>query len=158
MDQPIAIAAVSQPAELEAARALFREYAAGLGIDLAFQGFEEELAGLPGKYAAPGGIILLAWAGPEPVGCIALRPMAEPGCCEVKRLFVRSAARGARLGDRLAAECLAFARSAGYRRAYLDTLLSMTPARRLYASHGFQPVSAYYDNPLPDVEYMALDL
>lgn len=130
----------------------------GLGIDLAFQGFEEELAGLPGKYAAPAGIILLAWRTTRPVGCIALRPMAEAGHCEVKRLYVRDAARGARVGHRLATECLAFARAAGYRHAFLDTLLSMTPARRLYAAHGFRPVPAYYDNPLPDVEYMALDL
>lgn len=145
------------PRELEVVRELFREYAAGLGIDLCFQGFDDELAMLPGKYAAPGGRLLLATEADKVLGCVALRPVdAQTG--EMKRLYVRPAARGRQLGRRLAERICDEARRAGYSRICLDTLASMDAALSLYGSMGFRPVDAYVFNPLPDVMYLGLSL
>ncbi|HEY5763000.1 MAG TPA: GNAT family N-acetyltransferase [Rhodocyclaceae bacterium] len=145
------------PRDLEVVRALFREYAAGLGIDLCFQGFEEELAALPGKYAPPGGRLLLAEEAGETLGCVALRPV-DASTGEMKRLYVRPAARGRQLGRQLAERICAEACKAGYSRICLDTLASMNAALALYASLGFRPVDAYVFNPLPDVVYLGLAL
>lgn len=145
--------------DLAAVRGLFLDYVASLGIDLAFQGIEEELAGLPGKYAAPGGAILLARAADgQAVGCIALRPLPVPGECEMKRLYVRPVARGQDLGRRLALAVIGQARAAGYRRIRLDTLATMQAAQGLYAALGFRDTEAYYENPLAGTRYMALAL
>ena len=147
------------PEDIELVRGLFEEYVASLGIDLSFQDVATELAQLPGKYAPPRGVVLLARdADGTLMGCVALRPWAWPGVCEIKRLYVRPAARGRSLGRQLAEAVIAWAASAGYRRVLLDTLGSMQAARRLYASLGFQPVEPYYDNPVPGTLYMALDL
>jgi GNAT superfamily N-acetyltransferase len=145
------------PRDLDVVRGLFREYADGLGIDLCFQGFEEELAGLPGKYAPPGGRILLAWAGELPMGCVALRPV-EGGACEMKRLYVRPAARGTRLGRSLAERIRMEARAAGYARLCLDTLPSMGAAIALYTALGFKPIAPYVYNPIPGALFLGLDL
>jgi ribosomal protein S18 acetylase RimI-like enzyme len=155
----IVIAPARIPDDLAAVRGLFREYVDGLGIDLSFQDVEAELAGLPGKYAPPRGIILLARnSAGAAVGCIALRPLPENGSCEMKRLYVRHEARGQSLGRRLAEALVAWAREAGYERMLLDTLASMAAAQSLYAALGFRATEAYYDNPLPGTRYMALDL
>lgn len=147
------------PADGEVVRGLFAEYAGSLGIDLSFQGFAAELAQLPGKYAPPLGDILLARdAAGAALGCVALRPTGMPGTAELKRLYLRPAARGQALGRRLAEAVIACAREAGHARVVLDTLATMHAARRLYAELGFHPVSPYYDNPLPDTLYMALEL
>lgn len=146
------------PDDLSVVSALFREYAAGLGIDLAFQDFEAELAGLPGKYAPPTGRIMLAWRGEEPVGCVALRPLQGDGACEMKRLYVRPEARGEKLGRRLAERILREAREAGYSRISLDTLPSMESAVQLYQSLGFQPTAPYVFNPIPGAMFLSLDL
>ena len=130
-------------------RTLFREYAVELGIDLCFQGFEEELASLPGKYAAPSGALLLA--GEE--GCVALRDVGD-GVCELKRLFVRPSARGSGLGNDLALAIVERGRQLGYRHMVLDTLDRLEPAIRLYSRLGFEESEPYYDNPLPGVVYM----
>lgn len=145
-------------ADIAAAAAMFRDYAASLTVDLCFQGFEAELAALPGAYAPLHGELLLA-AGPEgaPVGCIALRPSIE-GVCEMKRLYVRPAGRGSGLGRRLAEAIIASARERGYRAMRLDTLAEMASARRLYAELGFRPIAPYYDNPHEDVAFLQLDL
>lgn len=142
-------------ADLADIRALFTEYAEGLGVDLCFQGFEAELAGLPGRYAPPAGAILIART-PEgaALGCVAMRPLGG-GDCEMKRLYVRPQARGTALGRRLAAAIIEAARGAGHRRMLLDTLDHMRPALTLYRSLGFREVDAYYDNPLPGVVYLA---
>jgi ribosomal protein S18 acetylase RimI-like enzyme len=135
------------PEELHLVRALFREYADGLGIDLCFQGFEEELAGLPGGYSPPGGGLWLARDGDDLAGCAALRPI-DAATAEMKRLYVRPAFRGRGLGRRLAEHVLGTAASAGYQRVCLDTLPSMTDAIRLYRALGFNPIEPYCHNPV----------
>jgi GNAT superfamily N-acetyltransferase len=138
-------------------KALFHEYVESLGIDLEFQGFEEELARLPGKYAPPGGRLLLATLKGEPAGCVALRPL-EQDVCEMKRLYVRPVFRAHGLGRMLVHRIIQEARSAGYRRMRLDTLPSMSAARRLYTELGFRPIAPYYPNPVPGTAFLELDL
>jgi len=145
------------PADLEAVRQIFREYADGLGIDLAFQDFASELAQLPGKYAEPGGRILLAEADGQILGCVAMRPL-QGAACEMKRLYVRPGGRGRHLGRQLAMAICQAASRAGYRRMRLDTLPGMQAAQRLYLSLGFRPIPAYVFNPVAGTQYMELDL
>ena len=145
---------------------LFREYQISIGVDLCFQGFEEELATLPGLYGPPRGEILMARAGRAAAGIVALRPLpeygaaggrdgapGEAGVCEMKRLYVRPAFRAAKLGRRLAERVVGEARRLGYRRIVLDTLHDMTAAQALYRALGFAEIEAYYKNPLPGVRY-----
>ncbi len=147
----------SGEADLAAVRRLFREYQLGLGIDLCFQNFEQELATLPGAYAPPRGRLVLALSGGEPAGCVALRPLGEEDC-EMKRLYVRPACRGSALGRRLAEYVIREARAIGYRRMVLDTLPSMSAAQALYRSLGFVAVAPYTHNPVPGTLFLALDL
>lgn len=143
--------------DLELARSLFVEYQRAIGVDLCFQGFEEELRTLPGAYASRGGRLLLAREGDEPAGCGALRPLA-PGIGELKRMWVRPAFRGRGLGRAIAEALVEAARAEGYRAVRLDTLESMTEARALYRALGFREIAPYYANPLPGVVYMELAL
>lgn len=202
------IRAARFPEECELVRTLFREYAAEIVVNLCFQGFEQELAALPGAYVPPTGELLLAEHAGEVVGCVAVRELKVPACgcgsqqrhtnpdmatnrlchdagsagetptlpnevpaisdtnhtsrgpkfCEMKRLYVRPAARGSACGRKLADAIVAVSRRLGYSHMRLDTLATMTAARGLYRSLGFVEIDAYYDNPLDDVVYMELQL
>ena len=143
--------------DIEQIRSLFREYEAFLKVDLCFQNFEEELANLPGDYAPPWGILLLAKEGAEAVGCGALRKL-DKEICEMKRLYVKPQFRGKGLGYQLAKKLIEDARQLGYNWMYLDTLQRLKAANTLYESLGFERTTAYYHNPLPGVVYWKLDL
>ncbi len=141
------------------ARQLFTEYAESLGFSLCFQGFDQELASLPGKYAQPAGRLLLALDDGTPAGVIALRPLDEPGICEMKRLYVRPDFRGIGLGRKLIDSVLDAARDLGYTRMRLDTVAGkMDSAIALYRTYGFRGIGAYTTNPQENVIYMELDL
>ena len=158
--------------DIALARLLFVEYAQWLKVDLCFQGFDEELATLPGAYAPPRGRLLLAGVPGQAFGCIALRPLASDSGCgcgapaertgafvaEVKRLYVQPGHRGEGWGERLARALIDEARAIGYRELKLDTLDWMTAARALYAGVGFRECTPYYHNPLAGVVYMACAL
>jgi ribosomal protein S18 acetylase RimI-like enzyme len=149
------------PADLAEAVTIFREYAASLAVDLCFQNFEAELAGLPGEYAAPAGALLLAFVGDAVAACGAVRPLADAdyaSACEMKRLYVRPAFRGLGIGRTLAQALLDEARRAGYRTMLLDTLDDMESARELYASLGFREIAPYYFNPIAGAHYLKADL
>jgi ribosomal protein S18 acetylase RimI-like enzyme len=171
-----------EPHEIEAARAIFREYAGSLDVDLCFQNFQEELAMLPGDYAEPRGALLLALIDAAPgdgvigtgqmivcgdgrsahvAACCALRPLDAadyPNAAEMKRLYVRPAFRGMGLGRQLAEAILDAARSAGYACVLLDTLDDMEAARTLYEDLGFEEVPPYYHNPIAGSHYLKVDL
>lgn len=149
------------PELLALARELFREYAQSLQVDLCFQNFDAELAALPGDYAPPGGVLLLAFADEALAGCGALRPLADvdhANACEMKRLFVRRAFRRFGLGRVLAQALIDHAGAEGYSAMLLDTLDEMESARALYANLGFQEVAPYYYNPIPGAHYLKLQL
>ncbi|HYD67680.1 GNAT family N-acetyltransferase [Azospirillum sp.] len=146
---PIHIGSARFAADLEDAARLFGAYAASLDIDLSYQDFAAELAGLPGKYAPPSGALLLARGpGGEALGCVALRPIEPEGCCEMKRLYVAPEGRGLGLGRALVDAILGKAVRIGYREMRLDTLPSMTAALALYREAGFVTIERYYDTPV----------
>jgi ribosomal protein S18 acetylase RimI-like enzyme len=146
---------VSSAADLADAIALFRAYARSLPIDLSYQGFEAEMAAMPGKYAPPRGVLLIARDGAgRAVACAALRPLDQDDVCEMKRLYVTAEGRGLGLGKRLVETLFDEARAIGYREMRLDTLPSMTEAIALYRRFGFEAMPAYYDTPVADTLFM----
>jgi GNAT superfamily N-acetyltransferase len=157
----VRIVRATEADEIELARRLVLEYASELGIDLSYQGFDRELAELPGEYAPPSGRLLVAFDGDTAAGCVALRARARArarGACEMKRLYVRDAYRGTGLGRRLAEAIVGEARAIGYERMLLDTLPSMERAAALYLALGFHEIEPYYDSPLPGTRYLELEL
>lgn len=162
LDKPsITLRTPSTPAELDAVRDIFREYASTLGVDLCFQGFDAELAQLPGDYAEPRGALLVAVVEGAVAGCCALRPLDAadyPNASEMKRLFVRKAFRGFGLGRELAEAMLDRARQAGYACVLLDTLDDMESARALYTDLGFEEIPPYYHNPIAGAHYLKVDI
>ena len=144
-------------AHLDEIRTIFREYEQFLNVDLCFQGFEEELANLPGKYAPPEGALLLAVEENSVAGCVAVRAL-EGDVCEMKRLYTRPSYRGRGLGRQLAEKIISEAKNLKYKLMRLDTLESLTAAMALYRSLGFTKTGAYYHNPLQNVIYWELPL
>jgi len=158
------ISAPRTPADHEAIKALFREYAESLGFSLAYQDFDQELADFPGKYAAPDGALLLATVDGAAAGTVALRKL-DKDICEMKRLYVKPAFRGRRtadgrsIGRALAEDIVAIGRERGYQRLRLDTIGGkMRQALSLYRSMGFVEIPPYYASPIPDTAYMELVL
>ena len=162
MDAPaIELVVPETPALLDATREIFREYAGELTVDLCFQGFDAELASLPGDYAGPQGLLLLAFVDGALAGCGAFRPL--PGsdyanACEMKRLFVRRAFRRFGLGRLIAQALMDRALQAGHSAMLLDTLDEMETARDLYDTLGFVEIPPYYFNPIPGAHYLKVDL
>ena len=145
------------PGDLDDVTALFRAYSKSIGVDLGYQDFGAELAGLPGKYAPPTGALLIARDGDAAVGCVALRKSAD-GICEMKRLYVAPAARGTCLGRRLAEAIIAQGRALGYGEIRLDTLPTMLDAIGLYHALGFESTAPYYNTPITGTVFLALRL
>lgn len=143
--------------DFNTAKELFVEYADSLGFDLSFQGFEEELANLPGNYFHPDGCLLLAAYKGQPVGCVGLRKLSD-GVCEMKRLYVKKQFRRLGIGRALVEAVIDKARKIGYNYMRLDTVPSMEVARALYISVGFKKISAYRYNPIQDAAFMELKL
>src|SRR6185503_2420324 len=161
---PVEIAPPRSPADHEAIKALFREYAQSLGFSLAYQDFDSELADFPGKYAAPDGALLLARVGEQAAGTVALRKL-DDNICEMKRLYVKPEFRGRRtadgrsIGRALAEDIVAIGRDRGYQRLRLDTIGGkMRQALSLYRSMGFVEIAPYYASPIPDTAYLELVL
>ena len=150
------IDAASEP-HLQQVRELFREYLLWVNEPCCFPSFEQELAGLPGEYAPPGGRLLLALADGMPAGCVALRNFAA-GRSEMKRLYVRPAHQGQGMGKRLAQAAIAAARAAGSHTLLLDTLPKMTAAIALYRALGFAPRGPYSSSPTPGAVFFELQL
>lgn len=148
---------LSECEDMPLVRSLFEEYAASLGFDLCFQGFDEELASLPGSYAPPAGTIIVAFDDGAAAGCVAVRPF-EPGVCEMKRLYVKPSRRGRGIGRALAQEAISFAAAAGYELMRLDTLASMEAANALYRSLGFVSCRRYRKNPCDHPVFMEFRL
>jgi len=162
MDSPdISLIVPDTPDGWDATREILRDYAGSLAVDLCFQNFEAELAGLPGDYEAPGGMLLLALVDGAVAGCVGFRNLPDvdyPNACEMKRLFVRPAFRRFGLGRLLAQALMDRATQAGYSAMLLDTLDDMEAARGLYESLGFVSVPPYYFNPLPGAHYLKATL
>lgn len=146
------------PADLDGVRELLREYEAWTGVDLCFQGFAAELAGLPGDYDPSSGGALLVLDGDDGLaGCVGIRRIDET-TCELKRLYLRPAARGGGLGRRLLEAAVERARALGYRSMRLDTLPVMDAAQSLYRARGFVEIPPYRENPVPGARYFELAL
>lgn len=145
------------PDDQEAVIAIFREYIGSVSVDLGFQNYDAEFAALPGKYAAPQGRLLLAWLENDVVGCVALRKV-DDATCEMKRVYVRPAARGHRLGYQLVERILDEARAAGYARICLDVLPEFAAARHIYTAFGFTDAAPVAHNPIPGTRFLGRDL
>lgn len=149
------------PIEFDELRAILREYAQSIQVDLCFQNFEDELATLPGEYVEPRGALLMARVNGELVGCCALRPLDNvdyPNACEMKRLYVRKAFRKLGIGRQLVEAIMDCARQADYDCVLLDTLSDMESARALYQDLNFDEIPPYYHNPIEGAHYLKAQL
>lgn len=147
------------PEDLPDTMRLMEAYAASLGIDLAFQEIDTEMATMPGKYVPPTGALLIARdISGEAIGCVALRQLDDPGFCEIKRLYVDPKGRGLGVGKALAVSIVEEARQLGYKAIRLDTLPSMEAAKALYKSLGFTETKPYYNTPIEDTLFLELHL
>ena len=153
----VRLQAATSASDLESIRTLFREYADSLGVNLTYQGFEDEVRDLPGKYAPPAGTLVLAFNDDALVGCVGVRPI-DNETAEMKRLFVRPVGRGLGLGRSLAESAIRYATASGYQRMRLDTLPQMDRAQDLYRSLGFTTIDAYRFSPVPGTVFLELVL
>lgn len=144
---------MAEPCDMDGVRGLIREYVKSMALDLSFQELDEELETLPGKYAEPDGTIIVASAGGELCGCIALRKL-DDGICEMKRLFVRDLHKGKGIGRELVLRIIGDAQAKGYRTMRLDTLSTMKSALALYRSFGFRDTAPYVYNPIEGAVYL----
>jgi putative acetyltransferase len=151
------IQAANSAADIENVRELFEEYWRSFGFSPCFQGFGEEVAGLPGKYAAPGGRLILAIENGKLAGCGALRQV-DSRRAEAKRLYVRAEFRGRGLGAALLEYLIEEARAAGYLELVGDTMPEMRDALALYKRRGFELTGPYSENPTPGAVYIRLIL
>ncbi len=142
---------------VENAKRLFMEYAKSLNFNLCFQGFDKELAELPGEYAPPSGRLLLSFDDDKLAGCVCLRKI-DNNICEMKRLYLRSEFRGKGIGRKMAAEIIKVAKKIGYQKMRLDTVPMMTEAISLYRSLDFAEIGPYRENPVPGAIFMELAL
>ena len=147
----------SSPSDVDSIRVLFQEYADSLGVNLEYQGFDEELRNLPGPYVPPSGTLLLARNEDDVIGCVGVRAL-DAVTAEMKRLYVRPSGRGAGLGRTLAEAAIEFARTTGYERMRLDTLPQMGRAQELYKALGFVAIDAYRFSPVPGTVFLELAL
>jgi putative acetyltransferase len=145
------------PEDLDAVNAIFREYIGSASVSLDFQNYEDELANLPGKYAAPRGGLFLAWHADSVVGCACFREV-NGETCEMKRVYVRPVVRGQNIGRRLVERILDESRPAGYTRICLDVLPEFKAAQQLYESLGFAAAPPVTFNPVPGTKFLGLDL
>jgi GNAT superfamily N-acetyltransferase len=152
-----AIEHTSGSKDVEAVRTLFLEYQESLGVDLCFQGFDREVAELPGDYTPPAGRLLVARDKGRAIACVGLRRL-DAETCEMKRLYVRRSHRGLGLGRALAEAVISEARLIGYERMRLDTLPSMSEAAVLYERLGFRDIEPYTENPVPGARFLQLEL
>lgn len=159
MNKGFSIIRVRGASEIGVVRDLCHEYLDEFSVELTTQNFKTEIDNLPGEYVPPAGDLLLARRHDgEPLGCIGLRPLNAPRACELKRLFVREAARGCGAGRALATAAVELAAVSGYRDVMLETLPSMTPAIATYRALGFEPIPPYWNNTIPDVVYLGKQL
>jgi len=143
--------------DVDSIRELFQEYADSLGVNLDYQGFDEELRNLPGPYSPPSGTLLLARKDDDVIGCVGVRAL-DSVTAEMKRLYVRPSGRGTGLGRTLAEAAIRFATVTGYERMRLDTLPQMGRAQELYRALGFMPIDAYRFSPVPGTVFLELVL
>jgi len=157
----IEIITAKSASEISLIRDLFQEYAISLGVDLSFQNFDNELAELPGRYASPKGLLLLAYFNQQAAGCCALRPFESRlhiNAAEIKRLYVRPDFRKNNIGKKLVEAAVTYAKKVSYETILLDTWDSMTTAIRVYEQLGFQPMAPYYDTPIANTQFFKLKL
>jgi ribosomal protein S18 acetylase RimI-like enzyme len=153
------IISATKPGHIEQVRNLFSEYRMQLPVEYCSRGFDAEIAGLPGAYSPPKGLLLLATVVGQPVGCVGLRPFPLDGACEMKRLYVRPAFRGVKLGKMLVEQLLREARSLGYSSMRLDSHPpTMQSAVEMYRRFGFREVRPDPLDPIPELIYMELSL
>jgi GNAT superfamily N-acetyltransferase len=138
-------------------RELFREYEQALDAPMCFQDFGVELAGLPGEYAPPRGRLYLAAVAGGIAGCVAFRPV-DDAVVELKRLYVRPAFRGQKIGRALVQRTIDDARALACRALVLETQPSFREARALYASFGFRECAPYAGKAAGASEFFELKL
>ena len=148
---------ITSSQQLIAAAKLFQEYADSRPGDPALTGIQQEIATLPGKYAAPKGFILLAYDEDQPIGCVALHEWSD-GIAEMKRLFVQPQTRGAGIGKKLVEKVINEVKVMGYSRVWLDTIPGMDSAQALYRGMGFKEIPRYRDNPNQGTLFFELQL